>query len=531
MRKIIISTMLVLSQFCWAQNQSLSELESSQRGSFSGQVNYTKPKINHRGTQVFFEDFQSQALPAGWALFNLDGLTPAPNVSYVTDAWVVRDDFITVVDPVNYAAFSTSWYSPAGIADDWLVSPLISLPSSSILQWLAYSPDAGFRDGYEVYVTTSTPDVAGCQAGTVVFSVAEEEVTYTARSVNLSAQGFGDEDVHVCFRNNSNDKFLLILDDIEVVELIADDLAIDSVAALPEYPVVPDKLSAVDVPLSVDFTNNGAADQSSITVQAEIFLDMVLIDTVSMVEPGPLASGASTSVDLGAVQLSDVGVYDIQYTLIISGNPDGNPSDNVLIQPSVLTITTDTMARDDDVADGSLGIGNVASDVGYLGQMFEFDSPVTLTGVFFNHNNNQCDTVGTDGCTLDNESLRVDVFAMDQNTGLPGVMISSSDDYVVQPGPAQSIPVTVMFAEPLNLMPGQYVFAVTEPVDTGVAADTSTSIQLATSIERFQPGVTWINWPTIPTGQWSNNEAFGFNVVYLVRPQFTDTDLIFRDGF
>ena len=55
--------------------------------------------------------------PAGWQLFNVDNRTPATQVAYVNDAWEVREDFSFNVS--NCAACSTSWYSPAGQANDW----------------------------------------------------------------------------------------------------------------------------------------------------------------------------------------------------------------------------------------------------------------------------------------------------------------------------------------------------------------------------------------------------------------------------
>src|SRR5690606_29902558 len=52
--------------------------------------------------------------PSGWTLFNVDNRTPAASVAYVNDAWEVREDFRDA--PTQCAAFSTSWYSPAGQA-------------------------------------------------------------------------------------------------------------------------------------------------------------------------------------------------------------------------------------------------------------------------------------------------------------------------------------------------------------------------------------------------------------------------------
>ena len=76
--------------------------------------------VNVGNSQVIFsEDFQ-QGIPATWTLINADGLTPSANVAYVTDAWIGREDI--VVNASDSVAISTSWYSPAGASDDWLIT-------------------------------------------------------------------------------------------------------------------------------------------------------------------------------------------------------------------------------------------------------------------------------------------------------------------------------------------------------------------------------------------------------------------------
>lgn len=173
--------------------------------------------INPNGglpSPAFFEDFQSGTMPAGWALFNVDGLTPNGIVSYVTDAWVVTGNFEGVGE---FSMKSTSWYEPVGQADDWVITTQITLPVHAELSWRAIAPDSGFRDGYEIYVSTSTQDIAGCTANPMVFSIDQEEVAYTPRSVSLSSQGYvANQNIYLCFRNNTNDRFMVMIDDIKV---------------------------------------------------------------------------------------------------------------------------------------------------------------------------------------------------------------------------------------------------------------------------------------------------------------------------
>ncbi len=167
---------------------------------------------------LFFEDFEGGALPAGFVFFDVDGLTPDPNVASLgfdgTSAWIVRADLAEIRGMV---AISTSWYTPVGTADDWMITPAIALgPLPTTLSWVAQAPDVNFPDGYEVRVSTTDATVDGCMANPAAAVIAAEEPVFTPRSVDLSAAGFTDQTVHICFRNNSDDKYTLQIDDILV---------------------------------------------------------------------------------------------------------------------------------------------------------------------------------------------------------------------------------------------------------------------------------------------------------------------------
>jgi hypothetical protein len=163
---------------------------------------------------VLNEDFELGALRPGWTLQNVDMNAPDPTVGYVNDAWVVADNLEA---GVNFAAYSTSWYAPAGQADDWLISPQITLGAGSMLSWDGRAPDAAFADGYEVIVSTTGNAVADF-TDTPVFTVGSEAAAFTPHVVDLAAAGYADQDVYIAFRNNSNDDFLLLIDNVQVTQ-------------------------------------------------------------------------------------------------------------------------------------------------------------------------------------------------------------------------------------------------------------------------------------------------------------------------
>ena len=174
--------------------------------------NIPGPTAGGPGTYVF---------PSGWTMVNVDNKIPNAAVSYVNSAWERREDFSFNV--VDSAAFSTSWYAPAGAADDWMWTPVIGpLTPNSLLSWKAVAYDPAFRDGYEVRimvapnVPTGGPGNLGNMVSnsTILFSTTAENSTWTSRNISLAA--YAGQNVYIGFRNNSDDKFLLLIDDVVV---------------------------------------------------------------------------------------------------------------------------------------------------------------------------------------------------------------------------------------------------------------------------------------------------------------------------
>ncbi len=161
-----------------------------------------------------FDDFEPGSAVA-WTLNDADGRTPHDDVDFMTSAWVVAVDGHNT-SPTNRVAVSTSYYDPSGRADDWLISPAVSLDGHSVLSWRAYAPDSSFRDGYEVRISTSTPNVAGLTANAALFSVSQEQSSWNSRSIDLAAAGYANQTVYIAFRNRTDDKFLLFLDSVIV---------------------------------------------------------------------------------------------------------------------------------------------------------------------------------------------------------------------------------------------------------------------------------------------------------------------------
>lgn len=187
------------------------------------------------------------AFPAGWSRADVDGLTPNPSVAYVDDAWVTLDD---PFETGNCAAVSTSWYSPIGTANDWLITPLVHLPFGASLSWRAFAylpPDDA--DSYEVRFSTGGSAPTDFLSNPTLDFVEAEETTWQDHEIALDDFGLGGRAVRFAFRNQSEDDYLLYLDDVRV--------AIDTAVLREEFggvdpqgdcdPLLPEGWLTIDV--------------------------------------------------------------------------------------------------------------------------------------------------------------------------------------------------------------------------------------------------------------------------------------------
>lgn len=171
------------------------------------------------GDTVFYDDFQTADFSMGWTVVDVDGQVPADPVSFINDAWIVSDAYDGGAG-ANLAAYSNSWYSPAGQADDWMISPQIMIGPNARVEWFSRAQDPAYPDGFEVYVSTAGGDVADF-TDPAIFTIANEAATgdYVYHQVDLAAAGYADQMIYLAWRNNSNDQFVLLVDDVAVYNL------------------------------------------------------------------------------------------------------------------------------------------------------------------------------------------------------------------------------------------------------------------------------------------------------------------------
>lgn len=424
-------------------------------------------------TVLYSENFQA-GMPATFSLFNVDARTPAAAVAYVTNAWVVRDDLSGAT--TDSVALSTSWYAPVGAADDWMVTPAITLPAGTNIQltWdaLAYDPD--YPDGYEVRIFTAAP-VSGTLVGnsTQVFSIATENTTWTQRQINVTA--YAGQDIYVAFRNTSNNQFVLAIDNIMVATIPNYDLR--TTAALPNWeyskkPILqytPDSLF-VTVQNIGALTNTGAGAMVDVLGVNQGTVAYSATSTLAAITAG--ASANRLSLGVFAPTIGDLYIFGYD---IVSDSADQNASNDITLK-SIELDTTFARYQGNNIT-AVLGFGEAPAYFGITTRLIAAQQAASIEAYL--------------DSTFTGTRLAALIFATDAN-GLPTTVVAASDTVAAVGGW-----ITMPFPTMPTLAAGTYVAAVIE-------LDSTLTLGFTNGI--FTNGTAWVSSPSTP---WDNLEAFG----------------------
>jgi flagellar hook protein FlgE len=201
---------------------------------------------------LFQQDFEEGIAPM--TLVDADGRPPHANVAAYAAAWTVANP--SFGNGTNLAV-SNSWYNPPGVADDWMITPAIEITDpNTVLTWQAKAQDPNYPDGYQVRVSTTDTELASFTD--VVFSIPNEVSSWTDRLVGLG--DYVGQTIHIAFRNNSNDQFLLLVDNILVRVIQSNDAAMLRVNTVQFHEL------DTDIAITGTISNNGGAPLTSIDI-------------------------------------------------------------------------------------------------------------------------------------------------------------------------------------------------------------------------------------------------------------------------
>ncbi|MEM6629701.1 MAG: choice-of-anchor J domain-containing protein [Bacteroidota bacterium] len=450
---------------------------------------------------LYFESF-SEGIPEDFRIVDVDGLIVNPSIdsSSIEDmpyngTWVEQVNF---QNPDDMVAASSSWYNPPGISDDWLITGQISIPDTSeyFLQWRAAARDPDFADGYEVYIST-TGNAVG-DFSNLVFSVDEEVTTWITHKVSLAE--FAGQDIFIAFRNNSDDKFLLFVDDIYIADSGATvdvDPAILSSDFVDIYTSA--TLGQIDsLFLSALFTNLGpSALQDSFGVIAGVF-DPFPTDLVfSQVLEGPTAPFAS--LDVGgfvgepAFVPSDTGLHIITF-LASAIEQDSLPGNEFMAEAFDNDFDFQTLIVSDSV---------LARDNGVFSTLWDVpggENQRTIVGSVFNILKADVLTSATFFIFPFSENVGDELFAQVYNDSLQ--LVAQSDSYsIVGEDTLNVVALNLSFAQgSVNKRAAAIDGVSLEPGAFLLAIQGGATLPLIMTNDIFFPGGTFFSWDSLAQG-------------------------------
>ena len=157
------------------------------------------------GKVLFYEDFEDGDLAqAGWTVYTL-GESPNTNGWYAYDAssnWTNHNG--------NYSASAWSWASSAYNANNWLVSPQVTL--NGTLSFWVYG---NYEDEYEVLLSTNGYTTSD-------FNVTLQAMTAAPKSwteINIDLSSYNGAQGYIAIHHVFNDGNVLLVDDFGIYDL------------------------------------------------------------------------------------------------------------------------------------------------------------------------------------------------------------------------------------------------------------------------------------------------------------------------
>ncbi len=268
---------------------------------------------------LWSEDFTSvtpPALPANWVQINGDGLTVATNLN-AFNFGTLGAVTCNAGGTHGKAACMTSWYSPVGISDDWLITPAFTPIAGHYLVWDVASAEAApYQEGYEIRVSTTAGTTAASFAGTPLLSIGAENAFWYTRIVDLSA--YAGQNIRIAFHDNSNDKDRAYFDNISVRTLPASSAKMTAVSPLATDASAFGTVGS-NKTLSCTIQNTGLSAMTSYTINYKDGANPVVSQTVS----GSVTSFAYNSTTFTTqYNIASAGAHNLKVWVTLAGDTD-----------------------------------------------------------------------------------------------------------------------------------------------------------------------------------------------------------------
>jgi len=468
------------------------------------------PVIMLKAQTFFSEDFAS-GIPAGWT--NVDN--SGNNVLWRTTTTGSMNPGIAVdstLNPVGTSAVNGYLIIDSDSAGQLLTEDAVLTTagincnghSSVHLSFNEYFAQYLVSTG-DVYVSNDNVSWTLVHSAHTGLGLNQGTPNPNSVDVDITALAANQSSVYVRFAYHGEWDYWWFVDDVQLFEPPAIDLAATSIEKLnDEYTLIP-LSQATALTLSAQVTNNGSAATTGGTALYEVVNagSAISVFSENINLPGIAAGTSQIIVPSAGFIPSSPGGYYSRLTISIAG--DANSANDILASDTVL-ISDTTYARDDNSFAGTQGIGVGPGEDAITGQNFRVNSTDDLTSItFFMGDNFGAAVNGTpvyftvhpqlDSLTQPDESTVSAVS--DTILFTPGMIPVGGAYYTVQVqgGSAQ-------------LTPGLYYVGIHE---------TDSILTIGYSNAIYSPGAVWVHWNSFG---WARAEDLTVQIAYMIRANF-----------
>jgi hypothetical protein len=272
---------------------------------------------NNAKAQLALENFNAAGIPANWVMINVDQKIPSASFTAAIINGLTANAWMKWLRTTGDSAMlTTSWFNPVGQADRWLITPSFTVNDpNTFLTWEDFTPDAQFADNMEVRIATNAGTTTA-DFGTSLYNAVASTNDFGMHGISLGA--YNGQTVRIAFRNNSNDKFLLYLDNVQT-QVVAN--ALDAAASNVVIP----KVSLGNVPVKFTISNNGNTAITSVAAQYTIDGGTPVTQTFST----NILPFGSTQLTFTTLAAPPAGSHTVEVTInTVNGSADATPGDN-----------------------------------------------------------------------------------------------------------------------------------------------------------------------------------------------------------
>lgn len=246
--------------------------------------------------QLALENFNAAGMPAGWSMISDANVLS----STITPAWIIPKLNAAAwtkfaVATGDSAMITTSYFTPAGTADRWLITPSFNVTSALMaITWIDRELSSSGTSPIEIWVTTTGGATAASftTGGAKLLSFNCAPGGFASRGASLAA--YNGQNVRVAFRSVGNAKGFPGVDNVQTQVLPASELELVSIAPTPGSYQSYGSTSGT-IPVTGVVKNNAANPVTSYQINYQVGTSPVVSQTITPTTPISALSSASFS--------------------------------------------------------------------------------------------------------------------------------------------------------------------------------------------------------------------------------------------